>query len=420
MTDAGDDREPGMLSPYRVIDLADEMGILAGKILADLGADVVAVEPPGGNAVRRMGPFHEGCPGVERSLVWWAYAAGKRSVTLDLSKSDGRGLLMQMAANADFLMESYPPGYLDGLGLGHEALHEVNPGLVMVSMTPFGQDGPYAGYLGSDLVGMAVGGFANLTGDRDRPPVRVSEPQFGRHAGASGAAAAMIALSYRALTGQGQHVDVSGQEAVARTLSHAPAFWSLAGTNLHRQGTYRESAGGRRSRVTWPCKGGHVNLSLGAGPLGAGTNALMRWMDDEGFADDYVRSVDWSELDFATITQELLDRVAVFVDRFFMEHTKEELYDGAVARRILLFPVSRPSDIVAAPQLEARGFFTEMDLPAGSGVAAFPGGFIRSSETIVGPKRRAPTLGEHNAEILVGELGVTDEGLVALRQGGVI
>ncbi|MFQ5934539.1 MAG: CoA transferase, partial [Dehalococcoidia bacterium] len=158
----------GLLSPYRVLDLADETGILAGKVLADLGADVIAVESPGGNPVRRLGPFYKGRPHPERSLVWWAYSSGKRSVTLDLEAEDGPTLLKQLVETADFVFESFPPGYLDRLGLGYKALKQVNPRLIMVSMTPFGQDGPYASYQGPDLVGMALGGLVNLTGDPDR------------------------------------------------------------------------------------------------------------------------------------------------------------------------------------------------------------------------------------------------------------
>ena len=418
---AQENRASGMLSPYRVLDLAEETGILAGKILADLGADVLAVEPPGGNPVRRLGPFYEGQSHPERSLVWWAYAAGKRSITLDLATFDGRALLKQLVTSADFLMESFTPGYLEGLGLGHEALRQANAGLVMVSMTPFGQDGPYAGYEGPDLVGMALGGFTYLTGDPDRPPVRVTEPQFGSNTGASGAAGAMIAHHYRVLTGEGQHVDVSGQQAVARTLSHAPSFWDFTKTNLRRQGAYRPGPAGIRGRVTWPCKDGYINFSLlGGGALGAGTNALFHWMDEEGFADDFLRSLDWTQIDFNSITQELLAKVNDPVEKFFKAHIKRELTEGALDRRMLLFPVNTPKDIQEQPQLVAREFFARIEHPEEGATLEYPGGFIRSSETAVGPRRRAPMLGEHNREVYVGELGLSMEEMSFLRQAGAI
>lgn len=412
--------DKGMLSPYRVLDLADETGILAGKILADLGADVVAVEPLGGNPVRRLGPFYGGRPHPECSLVWWAYAAGKRSITLNLETADGRALLKQLVASVDFLLESFAPGYMNGLGLGFEILEQANPRLVMVSMTPFGQDGPYAHYQCPDIMGMALGGFMYLTGDPDRPPVRMVEPQFGRNTGASGAAGAMIAHHHRMLTGQGQHVDVSGQQAVARTLSHAPSYWDLTKVNLRRQGTSRPGAGGFRGRVTWRCKDGYVNFSLSFGPMGAGTNALVRWMDEEGFANDSLRSIDWTQLDQSTVSQELLESVVEPVERFFMTRTKDELYQEALARRMLLFPVNTPKDLLAQPQLLARRFFTRIRHSEEGETFEYPGGFIRSSETPVGPRRRAPFLGEHDREVYVDELGLTTGNLVAFRQAGVI
>ncbi|MEE8443113.1 MAG: CoA transferase [Dehalococcoidia bacterium] len=410
----------GMLSPYRVLDLADETGILAGKILADLGADVIAVEPPEGNSARRLGPFFGAQPHPERGLVWWAYAAGKRGITLNLEAAGGQALLKRLAGEADFLLESVTPGYLNSLGLGFEALQQVNPRLVMVTMTPFGQDGPYSHYQGPDLVGMALSGFMYLTGDPDRPPLRMVEPQFGRNMAASGAAGAMIAHNNRALTGQGQHVDVSGQEAVARTLSHAPAFWDLTKVNLRRQGVSRPGAGGFRGRVTWQCKDGYVNFSLSLGPMGAGTNDLVRWMDEEGLADESLRSLDWTQMDHATLSQELLESVTEPVERFFMTHTKEELYQGALTRRLLLFPVNTPRDILEEPQLLARQFFTQIQHPEEGATFEYPGGFIRSSETPVGPRRRAPLLGEHNREVYVDGLGLDAEEMVALRQAGVI
>ena len=176
-----------LLSPYRVLDLTDERGLLCGKMLADLGADVIQVEPLGGNPARRLGPFFEDDVRPEKSLFWWAYSANKRSITLDIETVDGGNLLLKLAAEADFLIESFSPGYLARLGFGYPDLQALNPGLVMVSITPFGQDGPYADYLATDIVGMALGGFMSLTGDSDRAPLRLSFPHFYLHGSAAGA-----------------------------------------------------------------------------------------------------------------------------------------------------------------------------------------------------------------------------------------
>ena len=218
-----------MLSPYRVLDLTDERGLLCGKILGDLGANVVQVEPPGGSPARQVGPFYGDDPAPDKSLYWWAYCANKRGITLNLEHPDGRSLLERIVASADFVIESFDPGYLDGMGLGYSRLSEINPSAVMVSITAFGQDGPYAGYQASDITGMALGGFMHLTGDPDRAPLRPSFPHFYLHGSAAGAAGAMLAHTHRALTGEGQHVDVSCQQAVARTLAHAPQIWDIEG-----------------------------------------------------------------------------------------------------------------------------------------------------------------------------------------------
>ena len=180
------DYGPGLLAPYRVLDLTDGRGLLCGKMLADLGADVVQVEPPGGSPARNVGPFYHDTPGAERSLFWWAYCTNKRGITLDIATDDGAALLRRLVANADFLIESGDPGRMASLGLGYPDLQAINPRLVMVSITAFGQDGPYADYQASDIVGMALGGFMHLTGDGDRPPLRVSMPQFYQHGGGAG------------------------------------------------------------------------------------------------------------------------------------------------------------------------------------------------------------------------------------------
>ena len=221
--------DTGMLSPYRVLDLTDARGLLCGKILADLGADVIQVEPPGGNSARGIGPFYHDEVHPERSLFWWAYTENKRSITLNLTSRDGQALLKRLVKTADFVVESGAPGELAAAGLGYDTLAALNPALIMVSITAFGQDGPYAHYKAPDLVGMGLAGFMYVTGDPDRPPVRVGFPHFYLHGAAAGATGAMLAHAQRTLTGQGQHVDVSCQEAVARALANRPCYASTGG-----------------------------------------------------------------------------------------------------------------------------------------------------------------------------------------------
>src|SRR5271154_5515562 len=204
-----------MLSPYRVIDLSDERGQLCGQILADLGADVILVEPPGGSRARFRGPYYKNEPRPDYSLPFWGYNRNKRSVTLDFDDAEDRTSLENLIAGADFLIESSGPGYLEEYGLGYARLSALNPSLVYVSISAFGQHGPKARYAESDLSLIAAGGPLMLQGDADPPPIRIVVPQAYLHASADAAAAALIAHHERIRSGLGQHIDVSAQEAVA-------------------------------------------------------------------------------------------------------------------------------------------------------------------------------------------------------------
>ena len=411
-----------LLAPYRVLDLTDERGLLAGKILADLGADVVQIEPPGGNPARNIGPFYGDDPRPEKSLFWWAYAANKRSITLDLEQKDGQALLKRMVAEADFLVESFAPGYLDTLGLGYDLLAEINPKLVMVSITPFGQDGPYSNYQATDIVGMALGGFMYLTGDDDRAPIRISFPHFYLHGGAAGATAAMLAHTYRITSGQGQYVDVSCQQAVAKTLAHAPQIWDIEGAILKRMGVYRQTSGENRVRINWPCKDGYVNYMVQGGSVAYSTRALLEWMKEDSFDTADLDAIDWEKMGYGAITPELMSQLGEPLGDFFKGHTRAELVQGSLDRRILLFPVATPSALQDHPQLEARGYFKELEHPELGATVQYPGAFVKSGdgEDIAGIYRRPPLIGEHNTVIFQGELGITGSELESLKRSGVI
>ena len=409
------------MSPYRVLDLTDERGILCGKILADLGADVIQIEPPEGSSARRVGPFYQDEAHPDRSLFWWSYAANKRSITLNLSSRDGCALLKRLVSSAHFFIESCPPGHMEHLGLGYDTLAAINPALIVVSVTPFGQDGPYAQYRAADLNGMAMAGFMYLTGDPDRPPARVGVPHFYLHGAAAGATGAMIAHAQRVLTGRGQHVDVSCQEAVARTLASAPQLFAIENTVIRRQGSYRQTGDKTFMRITWPCKDGFVNFQLSGGAgAGRSVNNLIQWMEDEGLGDPAITGLDWTTLGYGMINKELLERVVPPVERFLMSQTKAELFEGAVKRRILLFPVATTRDIMQNTQLQARGYFRQVSHPELGIPITLPGPFVRASTTPLTLRRLAPKLGEHNADIYLDELGLTREELVRLREAGAI
>ena len=411
-----------LLSPYRVLDLTDERGLLCGKILGDLGADVVQVEPPGGSPARRVGPFYEDDPAPGKSLHWWAYCANKRGITLNLEHPDGRALLERLASSADFVIESFDPGRLDGLGLGYPRLSEINPKVVMVSITAFGQDGPYAHYPAADITGMALGGFMHLTGDPDRAPLRPGFPHFSLHGSAAAAAGAMLAHTHRALTGEGQHVDVSCQQAVARTLAHAPQIWDIEGAVLQRMGVDRQTSGENRVRINWPCADGYVNYMLQGGGVAPSTRALFQWMDEDGFDVTELQAFEWESMGYGRITPEVMDTVVGPMGEFFLRHTREELTRESVSRRILLFPVATPSDLRRHPQLAARGYFTPLQHPELDLEIDYPGAFIKSGDglPLASLRRRAPLVGEHNTEVYQDELGLSAAEIEALRRGGVI
>jgi len=220
-------REGSLLGPYRVLDLSDEKGVLCGKVLADLGADVIKVEPPSGDPMRHIGPFYHDIPDPEKSLYWFTFNTSKRSVTLDITKARGQEIFKEMARTADFVIECFPPGYLAEYGLGYPVLSKLNPRLIMTSITPFGQSGPYRDFKAYDIVGLAMGGLMYLNGEREYRPVRVRAQQAYAQASVQAAAGTMVAHYHRQTTGEGQHVDVSMQEAVSNTLDTAQQAWNL-------------------------------------------------------------------------------------------------------------------------------------------------------------------------------------------------
>ncbi|HEX7593500.1 MAG TPA: CoA transferase, partial [Anaerolineae bacterium] len=300
----------GLLSPYRVLDLTQEDGWLCGKILGDLGADVIKVEPPGGDPARCKGPHYHDEQHPEKGLTWLAHNANKRGITLDLDARAGQELFLQLARKADFVIESFAPGYLSARGIGYRELHELDPRLVFTSITPFGQTGPYANYRGSDLIAMAMSGFMSLVGEPGKPPLRVSLPQASMWTCMYAAAGTLIAHHYRQSTGRGQHVDVSMQAGMLWALANAPAFWSLGRQNLQRAGALiiGRSLTGAKMHALYPCRDGHVNFIIYGGEAGKRSNeAMVKWMAEEGMAPEWLKQKDWGAFNVATCIQAEVD-----------------------------------------------------------------------------------------------------------------
>ncbi|MGD9123607.1 MAG: CoA transferase [Desulfarculaceae bacterium] len=411
-----------MLSSFRVLDLTNERGLLCGKALADLGADVILVEPPGGSPARRLQPFYQDQPDPERSLYWFSYCASKRSVTLNLETSDGRDLFKRLVQTADVVLDSQDNGYLAGLGLGYPELSQIVPGLVMTSITPYGLDGPYSGFAANDLCLWSMSGFAYLTGDSDRPPVQISFPQAYLNASLEGAVGTMIALYHREMTGQGQQVDVSIQASTTRNTMNASLFWETSGVNLGRSGPFRVGLSvSSGQRVLWRCKDGEVSFFMWGGKSGYRINqALVAYMDEEGMAPQFMKELDWENFDMSRASNELFQKFNEHIGRFFMSHTKEELFQQACQRGITLYPVQTVREVAEDTQLQVRDFWEPVDHPELGQEILYPHYPCLFSNYEPPPIRRAPLIGEHNQEIWRKEMSLSPEQLAAYQQSGVI
>ncbi len=406
----------GLLAPYRVLDLTDEKGFFCGKILGDLGADVIKVEKPEGDPARNVGPFYHDDPHAEKSLYWWAYNTNKRGITLDIEAVKGRDIFKKLLKNADLIVESYSPSYMSNIGLGYSELEKINPQIIMVSITPFGQTGPYKDYKATDIVAFAMGGRMYPTGDADRPPLRISHhPQTYIHAGAEGAVGAMLALYHREMTGEGQQVDVSIQASVAPLYQYSN-YWDAL--KYIPQRVIKPSL----VKQIWSCKDGYVVWGLwGGGPNARRFNMpLFKWMEREGTAVDFLKEFDWEHWDTKTVTPEDAERLQAPIAKFFMAHTRSELLAGAVKYHIMLCPVNTTADIFQSVQLQTRGYWVELWHPELGASIIYPGAFVNTAEAPLTISRRAPLIGEHNREIYGKELGLSSQEILSLKQARII
>lgn len=398
----------GALTGYRVLDLCDARGALCTKIMADLGADVITIEPPEGASMRHQGPFYHDQADPERSLCFWYFHTNKRSITLNPEMPEGQELFRRLVQTADVLVETCPPGSLDRLRLGYTQLHALHPTLVMTSITGFGSTGPYSHYQAPDIVGLAMGGLLYLCGESDGPPVPPGGMQGNHLAALNGVTGTLIALWHRELTGAGQHVDVSMQAAVANTLETTHQTYDFNREVRRRFGHRREAAA-----YILPCQDGYVAL-LCASKLG--WPQLVGWMQDEGCGD-------------AVSDQRLLDDVYRFehedevheaLQAFFATRTKQAIYTEAQRRRLPLAPVNTPRDLAESPQLQARDFFVEVEHPELGATVRYPGAPYVLSETPWRLRSRPPALGAHNVDVYVRELGLSRDELTALGAAGII
>ena len=394
-----------MLDGLRVIDLGPGIApSFCAKLLADYGAEVVKVEPPGeGDPARRMGPFVADDPSHEKSIPFLYVNTGKRGITLDWSTESGKAILYRLLDDADVLVEGFSPSESASASISYAELAPAHPHLVVTSVTPFGQDGPYSEFQATDIITCAMSGLMYHSGDSDREPLRNALGQSLYVAGANAAAATLVAIFARLTSGEGQHVDVSVAECLAAHLVQPVPYHNYMGATKGRR-----PVRGSGFEELMPARDGYVVPSVqGSQPWETVADLIgLEELHDPKFASGAGRIANGEELK-ALLVEGLAqwDRLPLFV---------------ASGERRLVFGMAQDAgDMVACPHLDARGFYHEVDHPV-AGTATYPGMAAALSDRPQRAPSPAPLLGQHNAEIYGGELGLGGEELAALRYAGVI
>ena len=403
-----------MLGGLKVVELAgrDVWGAAAvahcGRILADLGADVIKAEPPDGDPVRRVPPFLGERADPDRGLLWIALNANKRGVVLDANDAARRGALLR---DVDVVLQ--PSLIVDPKR--HERL-------VVVTITPYGASGPLAETPASDLEVTASSGSLWLAGEPGGAPVRTTLPQSPFWTGMYAATGALLAVFQRRTTGRGQHVDVSGQQSMVTVHPPAAVFADVAHEEHMRLGPnlLGRSIVGARFRNIWPCADGHVSFAIQGGPIGRHTGRmLVEWMAERGPVPRALAAIDWDRFDNSRLTQAQVDELEAEIAPFLRSLAKAEFFSGVVQRKMLGYPVGDASDPLADPQLQARGFWRSVSPIDGVPALPFPGGFALFDGERPALRRPAPRVGEHNAEVYAA-IGVGAEELARLRAAGTV
>ena len=390
----------GPLLGVKVLDLSEDIaGSFCARLLADYGADVLKVEPPQGAALRRMPPFFHDDPHPEKSLFFLAMNLNKKGATLNLETAAGRAILKRLVPHVDVIIESYKPGYLAELGLGYADLEKLNPSLVVTSITPFGQTGPYSQYQGEEIVNYAMGLIMSISGVQDREPLKHGGFQAQYEGGLNGAASTAMALFMQGNTGEGQHVDVSVTECVASTMMATQTMYPFMGGTQPRR-----RASGSNFGHPMPCEDGWIIVQTGGG-------ATWETIADF-FGDPQLQERRFSDTGERNRNGEELDRIVL---DSIKSRGKWDLFTKAAQSRMLFGLVQTPSELADCPQLESRDFYRTIQHPV-LGEVKVPAVLFNLSLTPYQYQRPAPTLGQHNREIYVEGLGYSQEEYVLLRQ----
>jgi len=394
-----------MLSPYTVLDLTDDKGEFASMMLGDMGANVIKIEPPEGSHSRAMEPFLDDAPEGEQSLRYFAFNRNKRGITLDFQAEAGRRALISLAEKADFVFESAAPGALDEVGVGFKQLAQANPKIVYTAITPFGQSGPHANFAANDLTLAAMGGQMSVQGDPNRAPLRITVPQVWLHASAEAVVGALTAHARMRTAGGAQFVDVSAQAAMVWSMLHARLAHSIQGSDFNRGGSILQ-LGSLSVPLVYECVDGYIVMI----PSGATMTKMVHWMVADGIVpEEWIDLEDWPIYERNLFQQNAihyeLEEVVDAVSRYLKGRTKAELLELGLQEGVTLAPVSTTEDLVRFRHLEERGYWLTAPLPNGKEVRV-PGVLARPAETPMSVRHWAPTLGQHNEEILGDMLGL--------------
>ena len=412
----------GPLSGYRILDLADEKGQLCARLLGELGADVIKVEPRTGDRTRSNGPFFRDEEGRESSLYWWAMNAGKRSVTCELRSEAGRDLFHRLVAGADAVIETSAPGTAKDAGADPRTLAKVNRSAVVVSITNYGQTGPARNLPATDIVGSATGGHMYLNGTKELGPVRTAAPQAYAQVNLQAAVGTAIALYARGANGGlGQHVDVSMQESMANAMDNAQQTWDILQINNRGPGSGRMVSGREGPRYIYEAADGWV-AALGMGGLvGPNSGAMIDWLDETGEAGP-LTSPHWRErLAVVQPLEEDEQKLIVgIMERFCRSRRKDDLVREAQARNAGWAPVYSPREIVENDQLAARDYWVQVRHEDIGETFVYPGAPWKLSTTPWRQRGRAPHLGEHNEDVYGDLFGLEPGEVAKLRRTMVI
>lgn len=423
MNPSVDSHQSAALEDLLVLDLTDEKGLYVGRLLADMGAQVVRVEPPDGDPARGIGPFYQDVPDPTNSLFYWYHNASKKSITLNHADIRGRELLKRLAQRADVLLESFAPGFLGPLGLGYAALSQLNPRLIFTSLTGFGQTGPYRDYKTSDLVAMALGGPMASCGYDDvpgSPPIRC-DGWAGYLTGCHYAAVCTLAaIFYRDLSGYGQHVDVSLHEALACTTEAAMPWYLYRKRVPHRQTGRHHSVDPTPPSIYAAADGGLINV-FGVPPQTMNRwSGLLTWMEENGVGQELQRN-EYRDLVYTRPRSgELVEALFRCIGELIARLPADEVYRRAQAIGLPWGIIRSPEETLEDPHLWDRGFFIEVEHPEKGRSFVYPGAPYIFSETPWRVRRRAPLPGEDNQEVFLEWLGISPQELERLKEEGVV